>query len=92
MNRTALILVAAAMLAGCRGDFGLRCENPERYMGSGEMPPVRVPDDLSVPNGTEALRVPPGEGAASAPTTSTAGPCLESPPRYSEDDTPGPGA
>jgi len=89
MIRPALILVAVVLVAaGCRGDYGLRCENPERYVGAGEIPPVRVPDDLSVPDETEALRIPSGEGTAAERPVTTRGPCLESPPPYSEDDAP----
>jgi uncharacterized lipoprotein len=72
-------------LAGCRGESGLRCEDSERYRDSGEMAPVQVPDDLSVPDESEALRVPPrpAEGERSREDSrEERGSCLEAPPVY----------
>lgn len=86
MSRAIFISVAAlTILSGCRGDYGLRCEDTERYAGSAELPPVRVPDDLSVPDEAQALRIP--QVAQSSPIDQERagqGACLESPPDYSE--------
>lgn len=86
MRYALLGLMIAVGLVGCRGRYAMRCEDPERYDDSGEIPPVRVPDDLSVPDETDALRIPqagqlpiPGRGERR-------GPCLESPPAYFEGD------
>lgn len=85
MTRLALLgVLLALLLAGCRGDYGSRCEDPGRYAGSPEVPPVRVPDDLSVPSENEALRIPPGGQLPEAEPRSGRGPCLESPPSYFE--------
>ena len=75
-------------LGGCSGGMGLRCEDPTRYTGSGESPPVRIPDDLSPPDESQALRIPaPLEGDVEQVRSS--GPCLESPPDFYEAGAPG---
>ena len=84
MIRIALCGAVLAVLAsGCGRDALLRCENAEPYYDAGERPPIRVPDDLSVPDESQALRIPPPERVSGAPAAD--GPCLESPPRFSED-------
>ena len=47
--------------------------------------PVQIPDDLSPPNESDALRLPPDLGGSSAVT---AGECLESPPPFFGDSRP----
>jgi hypothetical protein len=85
MSKLVLVgLMLSLPLAGCRGDFGMRCEDPERYADSQEVPPVRVPDDLSVPSQDDALRIPPGGQLPQPRQASGRGPCLESPPSYLE--------
>jgi len=82
-----LVLVGLALLlplAGGRSDFGMRCEDPERYADSREVPPVSVPDDLSVPVQDDALRIPPGGQLPQPRQAAGSGPCLESPPSYFE--------
>jgi len=81
MLRKALIgAVVAGALAGCSRDNELRCEPAERYSGAQSVPPVRVPEDLTVPDETDSLRLPPPATQAS----SAAGRCLESPPDFFE--------
>jgi len=85
MTRWLLIAVAAGpWLAGCGSNFGLRCEDPQRYAGAAEVAPVRVPEDLSVPDEVGALRIPPLDQTSPRRTTAKEGPCLESPPDYFE--------
>jgi uncharacterized lipoprotein len=75
-----LVFAAAAVLAGCSGDKGLRCADTSLYSSSISMPPIRVPDDLSVPDESESLLIPdPVPRDAVAPTE-----CLETPPAYFE--------
>ena len=52
------VMIASAV-CGCRGEAELRCEPTERYTGAASIPPVRVPDDLSVPDESNSLRLPP---------------------------------
>ena len=85
--RLLLSALAAQFVTGCGGDALLRCENPEMYRGSGESAPIRIPDDLSVPNESDALRIPPGDRLAVAEVEddeSVPAPCLELPPDYYE--------
>jgi hypothetical protein len=75
-------------LGGCSGSFALRCEDPARYTDSGEIPPVRIPDDLSPPDESQSLRIPaPVEGDVEQ--LASRGPCLESPPDFYEAGAPG---
>jgi hypothetical protein len=84
------LTLAAAMsllaVTGCAGDYALQCEESERYESSEEVPPVRVPGDLSVPDESEALRIPPPPPEQPSPE-SNRGPCLESPPEYQRPET-----
>ena len=66
-------------LAACSGQKELSCEDPARYAEASSSPPVQIPDDLSPPNETDALRLPPD--AAADPRVQTQ-PCLESPPAF----------
>jgi hypothetical protein len=75
-------------LAGCHRDEVVRCEDPSRYRGSASAAPVRVPDDLTPPDESEALSIPPPPAEDSAPLLD-ARRCLESPPPYFEQGLPG---
>jgi hypothetical protein len=78
------VLVTAGLLAGCGGRDTLNCEDTARYSAATSAPPVRIPDDLSPPAETDALRLPPSVGATNSPTE----PCLESPPNFYGDGGP----
>lgn len=87
-RRLLLGVAAICWLGGCSGGIGLRCEDPEFYTDSGEVPPVRIPDDLSPPDESESLRIPaPLEGGVEP--VDSRGPCLESPPDFYEAGAPG---
>jgi len=72
-------------LSGCGRDHTLACEATERYAGASSAPPVRIPDDLSPPDESESLRLPPDAGPTAAPSR----PCLESPPGFYAEGAPG---
>ena len=75
-------------LSGCASRFALRCEDPVRYSDNGNIPPVRIPDDLSPPDESQSLRIPPpAEGDAEQ--VQSRGECLESPPDFFESAAPG---
>jgi uncharacterized lipoprotein len=78
MIRPLLVVVPLLTLVGCSGDQELRCESTERYQGARTVQPVRVPDDLSVPDESDALRIPPPPDGASAARET----CLEYPPEF----------
>lgn len=77
MLAVALCLVA---LTGCSGRGEFRCENPARYIASESSPPLRIPGDLTPPDQSGALVIPPADGRD--PTIREPGRCLESPPPY----------
>ncbi len=82
-------VAVAASVAGCGRSFGLRCEDPERYMGTGEVPPIQIPDDLDPPDETASLRIPPAPSEGEVEQLESRGPCLESPPDFFEAGAPG---
>lgn len=69
----------AVLAAGCSRDESLGCAEDLRYLESRSVPPLRVPDDLTVPDETEALRVPDAPAAAQVPAE---GGCIETPPDF----------
>lgn len=85
MIRTATACTVLALLAaGCGRDAQLRCENPEAYYNAAQRPPIRVPDDLSVPDQSEALSIPPRDRIGTEAPATPDRPCLEFPPRFYE--------
>ena len=74
----------ASILVGCSrlGLGKLKCEDPEIYTNSGEIAPVQVPNDLSLPDEGESLEIPPE--LSERGVAQMRGPCLESPPEYFE--------
>ena len=79
------LLASLVLLAGCSREPTLNCEPVERYSTANSSPPMQIPDDLSPPDETGALRLPPGPGASVAPSDR----CLESPPPFSGASRPG---
>ena len=80
--RMAALLAAAATLAGCSRQLTSICTAEGDYLGAGTAEPIRVPEGLTVPDQSEALRVPDVPVAQS-----TINGCLDAPPLYS--DAPG---
>jgi uncharacterized lipoprotein len=70
--------VAALTLGGCSRNPTVQCEDPSRYASSRSVPPVQVPDDLTVPDETDALRVPDARAVELPPEPA----CLERPPQF----------
>jgi uncharacterized lipoprotein len=77
----AFVCAAVAALSGCSGEDELRCDDTSRYATSVSVPPLRVPDDLTVPDESDSLLIP---DPAAAETVATE--CLETPPSYYEQD------
>jgi uncharacterized lipoprotein len=78
--RTACLIVGLAASAGCSRQEVGPCEPEARYSTARSAQPVQIPDDLSPPNESDALRLPP-LGVVSGPIV--AGACLEAPPPFS---------
>jgi uncharacterized lipoprotein len=86
--RIALLLSLLA-LSGCglfRPSFESCTETPA-YAGAGELPPLKVPEGLDLPETRNALRIPP----VTAPEKPLDGRCIDAPPAYgpSRPATPG---
>jgi hypothetical protein len=71
------LLVALLTIAGCSRQESVACNSDPRYVAARSAPPVQVPDDLSPPNESDALRLPPVAAASGA-----AGGCLQTPPSF----------
>jgi hypothetical protein len=76
----AAFCLGCVVLAGCHREQTSGCEDTKRYAGAASAAPVQIPDDLTPPAETDALRLPPVLTNSRAPTQ----PCLEDPPAYSE--------
>ena len=85
MSRCVLLLIGFSSVAvGCGrlGLGGLKCEDPEAYVNSTEIAPVQVPSDLTLPDETGSLEIPPELDEKEL--AQMRGPCLESPPEFFE--------
>lgn len=84
-RRTWCAIVGLAAVAGCSRQQIGPCDPEARYSTARSAQPVQIPDDLSPPNESDALRLPPDlTGAA----LTTAGECLEEPPSFFGDSRP----
>jgi hypothetical protein len=77
-------IVVGALLASCSHERGNQCGDDPRYTRARTAPPVRIPDDLTPPDETDSLRLPPGTRQASAAEDDANGRCLETPPKFGE--------
>src|SRR5688572_32851129 len=78
------VIVGLTAVAGCSRQETLPCQPEARYSTARSAPPVQIPDDLSPPDESDAIRLPSGVGGG----TITAGECLEAPPPFSGDSRP----
>lgn len=88
LRKFLLILVpipALLALGGCFGGGGSRCEDAERYANSDSIAPLRIPDDLTVPDESETLLIPGSSGFGERDEAPVQG-CLESPPSFFGND------
>lgn len=81
-HRTFVVAVClgCTFLIGCHRSKTSGCEDTRRYAKAVSASPVQIPDDLTPPSETDALRLPPVVANNRAPTQ----PCLEDPPAFSE--------
>jgi len=78
-------IVGVAAIAGCSRGETLPCQPEARYSTARSAPPVQIPDDLSPPDESDAIRLPTEAAPAGA---IKAGDCLETPPPFSGDSRP----
>jgi hypothetical protein len=79
-----LPMPALLALGGCFGGAP-RCEDAARYANSDSIAPLRIPDDLTVPDESETLLIPGGTGFGDRNEEPVQG-CLESPPSFFQND------
>ena len=84
-TRTLCVIVGLAAIAGCSRNKTGPCEPEPRYSTASSAQPVQIPDDLSPPDESDAIRLP-TEIAAVA--SITAGECLEKAPPFSGNSRP----
>jgi uncharacterized lipoprotein len=80
------LTLGLATIGACSRDEVARCEPPDRYATARSVAPVQIPDDLSPPDETDALRLPP---VAPSPTDPPSAGCLEAPPPFFDTGRPG---
>jgi uncharacterized lipoprotein len=83
--RICCAIVWLAAVAGCSRQETLPCEPEARYSTARSAPPVQIPDDLSPPDESDAIRLPSDVGVGGS---ITAGECLEEPPPFFGDSRP----
>jgi len=79
------LIVGFAAITGCSRGETLPCQPEARYSTARSAPPVQIPDDLSPPDESDAIRLPADDAPAGA---IKAGDCLETPPPFSGDSRP----
>jgi len=85
--RTWCAIVGLVAIAGCSRQETTPCEPDVRYSTARSAQPVQIPDDLSPPDESDAIRLPTDVGAG-AVASITAGECLETPPPFFGDSRP----
>lgn len=81
--RLAMLFPLLLALAGC-GIFRPtyeRCDETPGYAGAREVPPLRVPEGLDLPNTRNALKIP----ELTVPERPLDGRCIDVPPSYFQD-------
>lgn len=79
--RIILCLALVTLLQACSRDRATTCPGGERYMAAESADRIRVPDDLDVPDESDALIIP----EPSVPQDGDSGGCLEFSPAFDED-------
>ena len=82
LSRLCLSLVVIALTAGCSRGETVKCAGGTAYQSAGSAGQLRIPDDLSVPDETEALRIP---DQVAARDREDGVECLEYSPAFSEE-------
>jgi hypothetical protein len=83
--RIVCVIAGLAAVAGCSREQTGPCDPEARYAVARSAQPVQIPDDLSPPNESDAIRLPPD---ISRGESITAGECLETPPPFFGDSRP----
>jgi len=79
---TSCLLAGLVLVAGCSRQETTDCGPSPRYTAARSVSAVQIPDDLSPPNESDALRLPP-DAVVSAQPPATG--CLDSPPAFSRE-------
>jgi uncharacterized lipoprotein len=76
-----MAVMSVALLSACGGGRKLSCKQTDKdYAGAAEMPPLKAPEGLEVPDTRNALRIP-ALDATERPRGSNE-PCLDTPPAF----------
>lgn len=84
-----LLIATVAVLAGCSvlAPAYDRCDKPAAYADAAEVPPLAIPEGVDAPDRRNALRIP----EVVAPRKPPDGRCVDAPPDYFPNRTPGQG-
>tara|TARA_B100001142_G_scaffold75362_1_gene75996 strand:- start:436 stop:705 length:270 start_codon:yes stop_codon:yes gene_type:complete len=87
-RKCAVILFISFWCGGCGlNQTQMRCLDQERYLDSGDIGLLTIPDDLDSPDQTNALQIPIDSGEAGAIAIFEV--CTEEPPTFYEEGLPG---
>ena len=87
-RKCAVILFISFWCGGCGlTQAQMRCLDQERYLDSGDIGLLTIPDDLDSPDQTNALQIPIDSGEAGAIAIFEV--CTEEPPTFYEEGLPG---
>ena len=87
-RKRAVILFVSFWCGGCGlNQAQMRCLDQERYLDSGDIGLLTIPDDLDSPDQTNALQIPIDSGEAGAIAIFEV--CTEEPPTFYEEGLPG---
>ena len=75
-------VLTLVVLAACSRNTELSCSNDTEYLEAASTGTLRIPDDLSLPDESDSLRIP-GAPPAAPEAAAAAAPCLEESPAFS---------
>lgn len=75
------IMLAVATLSACSRETVVRCSRDTAYLEARNAGQLRIPDDLSIPDEVEALRIPGSAGGPDEPEE-PATECLDQSPAF----------
>ena len=84
MERILVIVVLVfCYCSGCGfAQEQIRCLDQERYLGSGEIGLITIPDDLDSPDQSNALQIPQNTESSEISANTSFDTCTEAPPAF----------
>ena len=82
----AVVFFVSFWFGGCGlNQEQIRCLDQERYLNSGDLDLITIPDDLDLPDQTNALQIPKDAEISGAGVVAIFETCTEAPPTFYEE-------